>query len=311
MDSVMAHLISLCFPKEKLTPFPLTKGSLLLQSSFVGYSLGENWTLFVAKARLDWPSLYPLLGSLKALTPKPYVLYLDDLPRAGKETLMGLSQAFILRDGEIFIPNFKANVDLSKKEIPLKWTLASQAVYSFYLLAPYRFYSLGELQRVLGLSRANIGLQNQVLLGLGLLEQSGLHTGAKWARISDKRSYLEAGLSRLLDPRVQTLYLPKGTLKGTGQGVEASLSHWTNLNCGSEGYCLNEKDPRITSEILRMDQGAKLLDSTEVISLFAHGPYFMKEGYLNPFDVFACYHEDPDERVQAELAQLKEQILKS
>lgn len=304
----MNRLLELAFPNPELTE--CLPSHLLPEDSanFAFYTLAHGSTSYVVASPLTYRSLAELYGALRRLhaaCPKQAILLLSPyLSLADKRALRALQQGYIAGDGEIAIPHAYHQAQ-EWPTYPLKWTLATQAVYLFYYANKPQAYPLSLLSQSLGLSKVNVLLQCRVLYGLGLLQETGIATSARFSRIPSLLRYIDQGYPQLLNPIVATYFLAQGNWANALKGKEESLEHYTALAGQGRGFCLNEE---AKGSWIKKDLGFRMSETDFEISLFAHGPYFGQAGYLHPLDVLAIYKNDPDIRVQDEIKKLKETL---
>jgi len=304
----MNRLLERAFPNLVLA---LSLPSHLLpedSANFAVYKFRYGSTTYRLAQELTSLPLADLYGALKRLHaafPKQRILLLSPyLSLSDKRALRTLQQAYIAGDGEIAIPQGYHQPE-EWPAYPLRWTLATQALYLFYYAKKPQAYPLSALSQSLGLSKVNALLQCRVLYGLGLLEETGITTSSRFSRIPSLARYIEQGYSYLMNPIVATIFIKQGSFDRAVKGKEESLEHYTALAGQGRGYCLNEQ---AQGSWAKEDLGFRQDEDDLEISLFAHGPYFEVEGYLHPLEVLAIYKNDPDIRVQAAIQKLKEDL---
>lgn len=313
MEQELSDFLSSIFPPGRFEELPQGDWPFALQKDYRFFLYHGARKVMMALA-LNYRTASEVLMATeiyaKLARPEPLVFLLQSLGESDQVLLRERHVPFLSLEGEVFIPFFDLYRSSPKRRAPQPYDLQSQALAAFYLFAPVGFYPIKAIQTKILLQPSLCSEANRTLFGLGLLRKQGLATAAQYARIHDRAAFLERLYPLLLSPLKATYYTYDPLPQGKIQGAEASLGHYSDLLPQCPGIALSKKEFKALQGIRLYSERERLPGQAyQRIDVFAFGPCYPLDGYLNPLEVIALYQKDPDDRVQEAVREMKERLL--
>lgn len=306
------------FIKEEGFQFPAGTPNYIKYGYHVSRLIwGEKDCLLVMPKSDAWnlPSLKKQLREIEKLCQMPLIADLKRITALQRTNLIGSGIAFVSGTGQLFVPFWGSYFEEKIKNPPLikdKMTANAQLIFLYLYYRnrmEHEHINLTQISRKLDIPKSTCSHAIQLLEGLDLISLANEGT-VKWISISGSADKaLEKAIPHMISPVQRQVYVKKVPydLLFKVSGIKA-LSAGTMLGerKSDGGYAIDRNQAKNIPKETVIDRQQFDDFGGQIIEIWKYDPALLSESeYVDDLSLLISLYDDPDERVQNELDNLR------
>lgn len=247
---------------------------------------------------------------IEEVTSLQVVLYYKDITRYRRKSLIENRIAFVIEDGQMFLPfiglNLKKAPEYVEKKL-IKFSTSTQLAYLYFLYNNDTILNTIEFSKCLGFnvmtaSRALNDLHDAQLVTYKIGGKTG--RSKIYTKITNSE-YIEKGMQFIKSPIKKIVYVKSAPEKTVVAGLEA-LSELSMIN--PPGYSVRAISKHALEQLnLDVIKNRDIVRDEKLVELqiWDYEPnLFSNKGYVDPMSLYASLKDEYDERVEEALEEL-------